>query len=117
MRVVDDFHSGDTLTILVDITDPESGDAVDISGMLFIVTMKSDVDMPDAEAEFQVKKTAPDGSTSGHIEIEVASDETDVEPGRFYIDLRRIIPGAPPDVWTIFSHPLKVLSAVGTATA
>lgn len=98
------FAQGETLVFGFEVTDPDSGNAIDISNWVFTVTIKENLDQLDAEAILQHVQTMPAGgdSAGGIGEIRVPSSLTlGVSPGSYVADMQRKIPGNPPDIKTL----------------
>ena len=76
----------------------------DVSGWLFSLTMKAQ--LSSESPILLVQKTAGDiprdNPAGGIVYLEIGSDESALlTPGEYYYEIRREIPGDPPDVRTV----------------
>jgi len=92
------FRRGDTYKLKLNFP------GRDITGWLFTFTMKSALE--DTIPALQITRTAGDGSNddpaNGIVYLEVDSlTSAALNPGNYFYDIQRVIPGNPPDVRTI----------------
>ena len=119
MDKMKDFPRGDTVVIDVELS--TQGVPDNLEGTKFFVTMKSDLSDPDSEAELQIIVDTPAGvdAQQGKVRLTLPSDKTGAEamvPGKYHLDIQRVIPGTPPDVWTIHSQTIELLADVTKST-
>ena len=107
------IYRGDTKKYQFTITDPSTGDPIDISGHYLYFTMKVNEDDTDGNAVLQVRELMPSNANSqnGIGVITVPSTDTDVlEPGTIYFyDFQYVVPGVPPYVQTLQAGKVRVL--------
>ena len=111
------FFRGDTQPFWLDFT--IGGLPMNIAGHSIYLTMKANMNDPDAAATFQKKIVLPDDeeSQAGRCTLIIESIESDeIEPGRYFYDMQRVAPGSPPIVQTFISGVMLVLADV-TRTA
>ena len=95
------FIRGDTWVIAVELTD--EGVAEDLTGSSIIVSLKKSLSDPDPGAlEYIYPVPAGPDAEAGKARVEVPSDITDILAGKYWMALKRVIPGSPPIVWTFF---------------
>jgi len=83
VRDLPNLVRGDRWTIQFIITDP-TGATMNISGNQYWLTLKSDIDLPDNQAEVQVGPVLPSLAASGEVTIIVESAVTDILDARTY---------------------------------
>lgn len=112
------FFRGDTKVFTLSFKDG-AGRAVDVSGHELWFTMKRQINDPDAAAVLQKRIVFPGDETSraGEGVLVLDSAETgDIEPGTYFYDLQKVIPGAPPVVATLLSGKIAVLPDITRRT-
>lgn len=111
-----DFFRGDTYSITLNFTDPTSGQAIDITGYVFTITLKvNEADADPGALQKQVTASGP-AALAGKVEVRLESDETGIAVGPYFMDLQRTIPGSPPDVLTIKKQVINVLQDISITT-
>jgi len=119
-RAFSTITRGDTRTVRFTVQDGES--PKDITGYLFFCTLKANEDDPDSAAALQVSTTvgddARDDAAGGICYLVLPSTATAaVEPGAYFYDLQRVIPGSPPEVKTLESGWVQVKYDATEATS
>ena len=112
------FFRGDTQPFWLDFTIGKL--PLNIAGYSLYLTMKANLNDPDAAATYQKKIVLPDDeeSQAGRCIITIESNESDaIEPGRYFYDMQMVAPGAPPIVITFISGILLVLADVTRTSA
>lgn len=108
------FFRGDTKTYTLTFKDG-TGRAIDVSGHELWFTMKRQITDPDSEAVLQKRVVFADNEASraGSGMLVLDSTETGaVEPGTYWCDLQKVVPGSPPVVATLLSGKIAVLPDV-----
>ena len=108
------FYRGDTKVFNLSFKD-NAGTPINISGHKLWFTMKINVTDADANAVFQKEITFPENTDSenGVGALTLGSDETGtIEPGTYFFDIQKVIPGTPPIVATLLSGRVAVLSDI-----
>lgn len=80
---------GDDFTVGITIKD-DDGNAIDITGWTFYLTVKKELSDSDADALIQEKVTSHTDPTNGKTEFELSSDQTDVNSDTYYYDIQGI---------------------------
>lgn len=78
---------GDTVCFEVEVTD-ETGTAIDITGWIFFLTMKDNIDDADGAAVISVDVATHTDPTNGKTLIEAAAADTDALTGDKYYDIQ-----------------------------
>ena len=108
------FFRGDTKVLRFSFTESD-GRPIDISGHELWFTLKREIADPDEQAVLQKRVIFPPGTDSetGNGVLNLDSSETGaVDPGTYFYDLQRVIPGSPPVVTTLMSGRIAVLPDV-----
>lgn len=108
------FYRGDTKILRFAFTESD-GKALDITGHELWFTLKRDLADPDEQAALQKRVIFPAGTdaAAGIGVLTLESGETgSIEPGTYFYDLQRVIPGTPPVVTTLMSGRIAVLPDV-----
>lgn len=105
-RVLPDLWAGQTYSFDLDELRDGDGQPLDVTGFIYILTAKRDLDLDDAQATgeqgFQVRITATaDDSAAGFVPIDVPSAITAPLKGSYHIELIEIQPGSPDRVTPI----------------
>lgn len=116
MPAITQFFIGDTKKYRFTITNKSDNSAVNIANWEFWITFKDDKSKLDQKAILQKKFVVSPGpdATAGIVDIILTSDDTNkfVEEGQYFYDIQRVIPGTPPDVYTIEEGKVKILRGV-----
>ncbi|MBF0309815.1 MAG: hypothetical protein HQL56_09830 [Magnetococcales bacterium] len=111
---ISSFFRGDTKVVFFAFEEND-GTPIDINGHELWFTLKTNLADPDQEAVFQKRVIFPPGPDAilgiGTLTLESTETET-IEPGTFFYDLQRVIPGTPPKVTTLVSGRLSVFPDV-----
>ena len=114
------FYRGDTLKISAEFTE-DDGTVIDITGWIFFVTLKSDPEADDDDAELEYEVTAPANADSeaGQIILDIPYTLTAplIPNTLYYMDIQRVIPGSPLDVATLHKQTIRVLRDITQRTA
>ena len=108
------FFRGDTKVFNLSFKDGK-GQPIDITGHEMWFTMKRYVTDLDEDAVLQKRIVFPEGSDSqvGLGLLTMESDETKtLEPGTYFYDMQKVIPGNPPVVATFMSGRIGVISDI-----
>lgn len=111
------FYRGDTKVYKFTFT------GQDITGWDIWFTMKNDESDADDDAVLQVKTTAGsnviDDPVNGIMYVTLTSAQTDLlNPNNYFYDFQRVISSAsPPDVRTLLSGRLKILTDISRTIA
>ena len=116
---ISDFKRGDTKRYKFSFTQNTGTQEVpvytpvDITNWAIFFTLKVNQDDADTIAAAQVKAVAGgyafDDPANGIMYLVMGSDVSDaIEPGKYYYDFQRVIPGTPPDVKTLDSDVVSV---------
>jgi hypothetical protein len=113
------FYRGDTVKLALEFTAEDgSGAPVDITGWVITTTLKSSLALADDAAAWRISQTAPANaqSTAGQIVLVIPSTVSGaVNPGLYWIDIERRIPGAggdPDDVLTVLVQEIECMADV-----
>ncbi len=87
-----DMYTQRTYKVALEVVDPDTDEALDLTGCTITFIMKSDVDQLDVDAAVEVDAVIdPDQVTNkGKALLLVGMLSTDLEPGRYYYDLTLI---------------------------
>lgn len=108
---IEDLYRGDTWPLEITVED-EQGGLEDLAGCTLWLALKADKEKPDNEAALIVSHEVPGPSPVREPIVRVGSDQTaTVPPGVYWIGLRRVRPGAPPDVFTAIDQRVTVKRA------
>jgi hypothetical protein len=106
-----DFFRGDTWSHQV-LTKDLSGNAVDITGRIYTLSLKSDIGSAAPVVQSQVV-AGGDDALNGIVTIGLASTQTAaLAPGVYYCDIERRTPGDPDDVRTLIFQKVKCYADV-----
>lgn len=108
-----EFYNGDTVYLDLKLTDGDTAD--DLSSAIIYVTMKAALTDSDGDAVLlhsQVIPASPDAEAGLATVIIPTTLTASVTAGVYFIDIRRVKPGSPDDVWTIQAGKAKVLQSV-----
>lgn len=84
------FYRGDTVIIPLVFTD-EGGEALNITGYTFWLTMKSSTDDADDDAALQVTVSDHTDPSAGKTTITLSAEQTaGLEPGKYYYDIQMV---------------------------
>lgn len=108
------FIKGDTLPVFIELK--VNGVPENITGAKIFVTMKTDAQMgqPDSGAALEFEYAVPPGPDAlvGKAAFSIPHTLTNIPPDKYWMDMQRVIPGAPPDVWTFFRRRVEVVQQV-----
>lgn len=113
------FYRGDTKVFSVSFTN-SSGLPLDVSGHTLWFTMKLLATDLDAAAVFQKRIVFPEDASSrnGVGSLIIESTETDnFDPGTYFFDIQKVIPGTPPVVTTMLAGKIIVLADITRQTS
>ena len=108
------LYRGDTREFEFEFTN-SAGLPLDITGHELWFTVKRDIGDADVDAILQKKIVFPSSpqSEKGEGTLTLDSTETDgLEPGVYFYDFQRVMPGIPPVVKTLVSGKISVLPDV-----
>lgn len=107
------FYRGDTYPIRLQFSDPSTGQAIDITGWVFTVTIKTNATDPDNTALIQIQVVASGSEAiAGEVTVTLSSTDTDIAVGTYVMDIQRAITGTPPDILTVIKQNITVLQDV-----
>lgn len=108
---IEDLYRGDTWPLEISIENAQGG-LEDLAGCTLVLALKADKERPDAEAALTVIYAVPGPPPVTKPILRVGSDQSaTVTPGAYWMGLRRVRPGAPPDVFTAIDQRVTVLRA------
>jgi hypothetical protein len=116
---IEDIYKGTTKVCKFTFTD-ELGAAIDITGWQIILMVKRYE--KDLDSSAVINKTATVGDDpldvagSGLMHITIDSADSDVTPGQLYYELRRVIPGSPPDEKVLDAGTFGILYSIYNIT-
>lgn len=106
-----EIYAGDSLRVKLTLTldDPS---VTTIAGWDFYLTFKSSLDNLDADADIAVTTTAgvdpDDDPTNFIVYLTLTSAETKVPVGKYFYGVKRVIPGANPQIKTLEVGTIKI---------
>ncbi|HAT48864.1 MAG: hypothetical protein HQL07_03900 [Nitrospirae bacterium] len=112
------FYRGDTKVWGLSFKD-SVGAPIDVTGHELWFTMKREITDLDEDAVLQKKIIFSSGAESenGIGTLTLDSTETGaIDPGNYFFDLQKVIPGSPPIVATLISGKISVLPDVTRST-
>lgn len=110
---IKDFYKGNTIKYDMVFIKVSDNSPIDVSGWQIFVTFKHRLDDPDSLAVLQKVFTLPTDANTvlGLASITLESTDTDNFPfaGNYFYGFKRIIPGSPPNVYTLETGKIKIL--------
>jgi len=108
--MIENFYRGDTVEYNITLTG-EDGNPFPLTNATIYFTMKSDIALPDEEAEIQIEITEHEDAENGVTYLHIPNELTEqLTPNKkYYYDFQLNIDGK---VFTLLSGKVKVLQDV-----
>lgn len=108
------FDEGDDFPYSVTLTD-ENGDAIDLTGYTFYMTIKKKKNDSDENAVFKKTVTSIPNPTLGRVTITIDRDDTlSISPGIYSYDIKYKDDGG--DIRTVIYGDFKLIQAITDIT-
>ncbi|MBF0186273.1 MAG: hypothetical protein HQM06_18050 [Magnetococcales bacterium] len=105
--------AGDTTTYK--LTLKSAGAPVDLSRQVLIMTIKVQAEDEDEQALVRKRVTVADDANArsgvGYIVLQ-STDTNTLSPGNYVYDIKKVIPGSPPDVATVLWGTISISRSV-----